>query len=118
MTRPALPRPSWRGRIPALPPAEWAAREEARQLLENILNRQAAIFAGQRQAILKESLAGSSPYEWAAEIALANLEAALTQRMEESSFRQIWRITNLLLKIKSHARECDSKGNPPARREC
>ena len=38
---------------------EWAAREEARQLLENILNRQVEIFAEQRNAILKESIGGS-----------------------------------------------------------
>jgi len=52
---------------------------------------------------LKESLAGPSPYERAAEIALAHPNAALMQRMEESSFRQIWRIATLLLKIKSQA---------------
>jgi len=81
-------------------PAEWAARERARHLLENILTRQVEICAAQRKAILKESLAGPSPYERAAEIALAHPNAALMQRMEESSFRQIWRITNLLLKMK------------------
>ncbi len=85
-------------------PAEWAAREEARQLLENILTRQVRIFAAQRQDLLRESLAGPSPYERAAEIALAHPNVALMQRMEESSFRQIWRITSLLLKIKREAR--------------
>ena len=58
------------------------------------------ICAAQRKMILRESLAGSSPYERAAEIALAHPNAALMQRMEESSFRQIWRITSLLLKMK------------------
>ncbi len=67
------------------------------------------ICAKQRNAILKESMAGPSPYERAAEIALAHPETALMQRMEESSFRQIWRITNLLLKIKRQA----SEENPP-----
>jgi hypothetical protein len=87
-----------------LTPEEWEARERARQLLENILTRQVEICAAQRKAILKESLAGPSPYERAAEIALAHPNAALMQRMEESSFRQIWRITNLLLKINREAR--------------
>ena len=59
----------------------------------------------QRKAILKESLAGPSPYERAAEVGLAHPNVALMQRMEESSFRQIWRITNLLLKLKRQARE-------------
>jgi len=36
------------------------------------------------------------------------------QRMEESSFRQIWRITNLLLKINRQAREKGS-GEIPRR---
>jgi len=93
-------------------PAEWEARERARQLLENLLTRQVEIYEAQRKAILKESLAGPSPFERAAEIALAHPNAALMQRMEESSFRQIWRITNLLLKIKHQAREKESCGNP------
>jgi len=79
---------------------------------ENILTRQVEICAGQGQALLKESLAGPSPYERAAEIALAHPNMALMQRMEESSFRQIWRITSLLLKIRSQAREADLQGNP------
>jgi len=58
-------------------------------------------------AILKESLAGPSPYERAAEIALAHPNMAMMQRMEESSFRQIWRITNLLLKIERQARQAE-----------
>ena len=85
---------------PNITEAQWEARERPRRLLENILRRQAEICEAQRQAILKESLAGPSPYERAAEIALAHPNAALMQRMEESSFRQIWRITNLLLKMK------------------
>ncbi len=59
----------------------------------------------QRKAILKDSLAGPSSYERAAEVGLAHPNVALMQRMEESSFRQIWRITNLLLKLKRQARE-------------
>ena len=57
-------------------------------------------------------MAGPSPYERAAEIALAHPDAALMQRMEESSFRQIWRITTLLLKIKSEARKGESREKP------
>jgi len=93
-----------RQRYPKITEAEWDARERPRQLLENILKRQVDLCEKQRQAILKESMAGPSPYERAAEIMLAHPETALMQRMEESSFRQIWRITTLLLKIKSQAR--------------
>jgi hypothetical protein len=94
-------------------PAEWEAREPARQLLENILTRQVEICAAQRMAILKESVAGPSPYERAAEIALAHPNAALMQRMEESSFRQIWRITNLLLKLRHPSRGQGRRARPP-----
>ena len=77
-------------RYPRITVAEWQARERPRQLLENILTRQVEICEAQRQAILKDSLAGPSPFERAAEIALAHPDAALMQRMEEPSFRQIW----------------------------
>jgi len=90
---------------PRITAAEWEARERPRQILENILTRQVEICEAQRQAILKDSLAGPSPYERAAEIALAYPDAARMQRVEESNFRQIWRITNLLLKIKRQAGE-------------
>ncbi len=92
---------------PRITAAEWEARERPRQLLENILRRQVQICAAQRQALLKDSLAGPSPFDRAAEIALAHPDAALMQRMEESSFRQIWRITNLLLKIERQARQAE-----------
>ena len=59
--------------------AEWEAREPARQLLENILTRQVEICAAQRKALMKESIAGPSPYERAAEIALAHPDTALMQ---------------------------------------
>jgi hypothetical protein len=99
-------------RYPSITTAEWEARERPRQLLENILTRQVEICEAQRQAILKDSLAGPSPYERAAEIALAHPEAALMQRMEESSFRQIWRIINLLLKIQRQAGEKGTQTSP------
>ena len=83
---------------------EWEARERQRQLLENTLTRQVEICEAHRKAILKESVAGPSRYERGAEIALAHPNAALMQRMEESSFRQIWRITNLLLKLRNPSR--------------
>ena len=94
-----------------LTPAEWEAREPVRQLLAHILMRQVEICEAQRHATLKESLAGPSPYERAAEIAPAHPNAVLMRRMEDSSFRQVWRITNLLLKIKRQARESEREEN-------
>src|SRR5271157_4480680 len=56
-------------RYPSITAAEWEARERPRHLLENILRRQVEICEEQRQAVLKESVKGPSPYERAAEIA-------------------------------------------------
>ncbi len=93
-------------------PAEWKAREPVRQLLEHILTRQVEICEAQRTATLKESLAGPTPYERAAEIAPTHPHARLMRRMQDSNFREIWRMTNLLLKIKRQAREEDALENP------
>ncbi|MGA2987440.1 MAG: hypothetical protein ABSG32_26895 [Terriglobia bacterium] len=92
---------------------EWEAREPVRQLLEHILMRQAELCEAQRVACLRECLAGPTPYERAAEIAPTHPNAALMQRMEDSSFRQVWRTTNLLLKIKRQAREEEDREAPP-----
>ena len=59
------------GPYPAITAAQWAAREPARQLLENILTRMAESFALRRQALIKECMAGPTPYERAAEFTLA-----------------------------------------------
>ena len=59
----------------------------------------------QRQATLKELLAGPSPYERAAEIASTHPNARLMRRMQDSNFREVRRVTNLLLKIKRYERK-------------
>jgi hypothetical protein len=43
--------------------------------------------------------------------------AMLMQRMEESSFRQIWRITTLRLQIERVAGDERSRGTPPGTHE-
>jgi len=92
-------------RYPQITAAEWEARERPRQLLENILTRQIETCEAQRKAILKESLKGPSPYERAAEIAPTHRDAAPLRRMQDSHFREVRRVTNLLLKIKRYERE-------------
>jgi hypothetical protein len=92
--------------------AEWEAREPVRQLLEHILSRQVEICEAQRKATLRESLTGPSPYERAAEIAPTHRNASLMRRMQDSNFRQVWRVTNLLLKIKRQAREEEAWESP------
>jgi hypothetical protein len=82
--------------------AEWDAREEPRQLLENLLTRQMESCKEQRKALLKESVKGPSPYERAAEIAPTHPNARVMRGMQESSFREVRRLTTLLLKIKRY----------------
>ena len=95
-------------RYPRINAGEWEARERPRLLLENILRRQVEICEAQRQETLKESLKGPSPYERAAEIAPTHPNARLMRRMQDSNFREVRRLTNLLLKIKRHQRKVEA----------
>jgi len=87
-------------RYPKITAEDWKARERARKLLRNILTRQVEACEAQRKAILQESLKGPSPYERAAEIAPTHPNARLMRRMQDSNFREVRRLTNLLLKLK------------------
>jgi hypothetical protein len=87
-------------RYPNITPAQWEGREGLRQLLENILTRYVEICGEQRKALLKESVKGPSPYERAAEIAPTHPNAMLMRRVHDSYFREVRRVTNLLLKLK------------------
>jgi predicted transcriptional regulator len=92
-------------RYPNISAAEWEARERPRHLLENILRRQVETCEAQRNALLKESVKGPSPYERAAEIAPTQPNATLMRRIQDTHFREVRRVTNLLLKIKRQARK-------------
>jgi hypothetical protein len=76
-----------------------------RQTLQNILLREAELLEEQRTACLQEILSGPSPFERAAEFASAYSQMKLLQRVEDSSFRQVWRITDLFIKLKGGAPE-------------
>jgi hypothetical protein len=95
-----MPRPV-DGRVP---------RAHPRHLLENILKRQVEICEEQRQAVLKESVKGPSPYERATEIAPTHPNARLMRRTQDSNFREARRIINLLLKLKRHERKMKDRG--------
>ena len=99
-------------RYPRITAAEWQARERPRQLLENLLTRQVELCEAQRQATLRESLKGPSPYERAAEIAPTHPHARLMRRMQDSYFREVWRLTNLLRKFKRPTGEEEAFENP------
>jgi len=86
-------------RYPKITEEDWIARERARKLLRNILSRQAEACEAQRKALLKESLAGPSPYDFAAEIAPSHADALLMRRTQDANMRDVRRLINLLLKI-------------------
>jgi len=98
-------------RYPKITAEDWKARERARKLLRNILTRQAEACESQRKALLKESLAGPSPYELAVEIAPNHAEALLMRRIQDANMREVRRLTNLLLKIKRREPKLEA---PPA----
>ena len=92
-------------RYPYITAADWESRERPRQLLENILTRQVDTCEAQRKALLKESVKGPSPFERAAEIAPTHPNAMLMRRIQDSYFREVRRVTNLLLKLKRYERK-------------
>jgi hypothetical protein len=89
-------------RYPRITATEWEARQRPRQLLENMLRRQVESCEAQRKAAREELRQGPSPYERAAEIAPTHPNARLMRRMQDSNFREVRRVTKMLLKLKSH----------------
>jgi hypothetical protein len=99
-------------RYPKITEEDWIARERARKLLRNILSRQAEACEAERKVLLKESLAGPSPYEFAAEIAPSHADALLMRRTQDANMREVRRLINLLLKIKRYERQVQALEKP------
>jgi hypothetical protein len=83
--------------------------------LENILTRQMEACAAQRNALLKETVKGPSPYERAAEIAPTHPNARLMRGMQDSNLKEVRRLTNLLLKIKRYEAQREQLGGTAPR---
>jgi hypothetical protein len=96
-----------------LAPEEWEGRERVRHLLKNILTRQVELCEAERVENLRECVKGPSPYERAAEIVPAHPHARLMRRLQDSNFREVWRITNLLERIKRQPWEERALGTRP-----
>ena len=94
-------------RYPKIAEEDWKPRERARKLLRNILSRQAEACEAQRKSLLKESMAGPSPYEFAAEIAPSPADALLMRRTQDANMREVRRLIYLLLKIKRYERQTE-----------
>jgi hypothetical protein len=85
---------------PDITEKQWEAREDVRQLLENILSHQVEMFDAQHHDLLRQSVAGPSPHERAAEIVPTHPNALLLQRIEDSNFRQVARMASLFIRMK------------------
>jgi hypothetical protein len=92
-----------RQKYPSIAEAEWERRERPRQLLVNILMRQVETCEALGKAERDELRKGPSPFERAAEIAPTLVDSRLMRRMQDSNFREVRRLTNLLLKLKRSA---------------
>jgi len=91
-------------------PAQGPERQEKRQELHEL-----AVTLAQRVAEAMNNLpepTAEPPWEGAANLATSHPHAALMGRMEDASFRQVWRLTNLLIKIKKEARESRNRQAP------
>jgi len=96
---------------PHITEEQWEAREDARQLLENILSHQVEMFDAQHHDLLRQSVAGPSPHERAAEIVPTHPNAALMQRIEDSNFRQAARMASLFIRLKRLEERPDEHGD-------
>jgi hypothetical protein len=84
---------------------EWNPVGSLPEGVVHILSRQAEICGAQGQSLLKESLAGPSPYEFAAEIAPSHADALLMRRTQDANMGEVRRLINLLLRIKRYERQ-------------
>jgi hypothetical protein len=98
--------------IPDIPVAEGRERREARKELQDLLSQEVQIFKEARSERGDELLETTSPYYRDTMMAPFHSRAALMARMEDSSFRQVERITNLLTKLKARAAQRTGEALP------
>jgi hypothetical protein len=89
--------------ISDIPVAEGREGREARKELQDLLSQEVQVFKDTRSERDDQLLETASPYYCDTMMAPFDSRAALMARMEDSSFRQVERITNLLTKLKARA---------------
>ena len=94
--------------------AEGRERRQAHKQLQDLLSQEVQAFKEARSERGDELLETTSPYYRATMMTPMFSRAALMARMEDSSFRQVERIANLLTKLK--ARPAQRAGETLARR--
>jgi hypothetical protein len=93
--------------IPSIPVAEGRERREAQKELQDLLSQEVQVFKEARSERGDELLETTSPHYRATMMVPFHSRAALMARMEDSSFRQVERITNLLIKLQADAQRAD-----------
>jgi hypothetical protein len=95
--------------IREIPVAEGRERREARKELQDLLSQEVRVFKEARSERGDELLETTSRHYRATMMVPYHSRAALMARMEDSSFRQVERITNLLTKLKARAAQRTSE---------
>jgi hypothetical protein len=103
--------------LPGVAAAEGEEREQALQELRGLLSDLIQLFGKSRPLSEEEGRLASPPEERDALLAPEGETAALMLRMEESGLRQLWRITNLLLRTRKARAPSDEDQVPQARKK-
>ncbi len=82
------------------PSAAEVERDSAREKLEAVLDPVTTRYGGTRDLFVKTLEQIQSPENIAALMAPRDENAVLMQRAEDSSLRQLWRLTNILMKVR------------------
>jgi len=90
-------------REPVPSAAEEQESESARQKLDAALHEIMFHYRTTLDSLMEESEKGRSPENIAALMAPRDENALLMQRMEDSNLRQLWRLTNILVKVRNGA---------------
>ena len=91
------------GTEPMKPGAEGREREAARRELQALLDELIGTYRNACSQLLQQCENVRSPENRAALMAPKDENALLMQRMEDSSLRQLWRLTNVLIKVRNGA---------------
>jgi hypothetical protein len=96
--------------LPEVPIAVGSKRPEARKRMKSLLVEEIEAWQATRDRDREDLIKTKAPYFRDSAIAMGKPESEVLLRREDSSFRQIGRLTDLLLKLKREARQ--AQNNP------
>ena len=94
--------------LPQVPIATGPEREEARKRMKSLLMQEIEAWQAARDRDREYLLKSNAPYFRDSAIAKSKPESEVLLRRETSSFRQVGRLTDLLLKLKREARQAQN----------